>query len=315
TVVVPRGGSGTVTVRLARSGLVGLNVRLSVPILPPGVFLTPPSFSPGVTQGDSSTLTLRVDNAAAPGDYPLIICTTIVGDPKTRCHSARTTLRVLAASACTSPQAWYPLNGDGMDASGNGNHGTVQGATPAGNRHGDPQAALAFDGSDDAVQLGDRFNTLTLPFSIAAWVYRSAAAGEGLRAIFVTDDEPGRYAGIWFQTDGPGQPSITFADGGGTGAAFRRTFTASSAIPSDTWVHLTATVRGPTDMTLYVNGAAVPGTYSGTGGPLVHTPAPARIGRITILPANQPWLGQLDELRIYNCSLDPSGVAALHALR
>ena len=171
------------------------------------------------------------------------------------------------------------------------------------NRTNRSAAALAFDGIDDSIELGDRFNDLMLPFSIAVWVYRPAAAGEGLRALFVSDDEPGRYAGIWFQTDGPGHPSVTFADGGGSGGAFRRTLTANSAIPADTWVHLVATVRGATDMTLYVNGAQVAGSYSGTGGPLLHTPAPARIGRITILPTNQPWLGRLDDLKIYRCSL------------
>jgi hypothetical protein len=210
--------------------------------------------------------------------------------------------------------AWYRLDGNGGDASGNGNQGTIQGATPIANRHGEAGKALSFDGSDDSVELGDSFNTLTLPFTIAVWVYRPSSAGEALRSLLVTDDEPGRYAGIWFQTEALGHPSITFADGNGAGAAFRRTFTTSNPIPPNTWVHVAATVRGAADMTIYVNGAAVPGVYSGTGGPLVHTPGPARIGRITILPTNRPWLGGLDELRIYNCSLDSAEVAALHAL-
>jgi hypothetical protein len=65
-------------------------------------------------------------------------------------------------------------------------------------------------------------------------------------------------------------------------------------------------------MTLYINGTPVPGTYSGTGGPLVHTSAPARIGALTLVPANRPWLGHLDDLRIYGCSLNASEVAALY---
>jgi hypothetical protein len=64
-----------------------------------------------------------------------------------------------------------------------------------------------------------------------------------------------------------------------------------------------------------VNGAPVAGSCSGTGGPLLHTLASARIGRITILPANQPWLGGLDDLKIYRCSLSQADVAALHTQR
>jgi hypothetical protein len=218
------------------------------------------------------------------------------------------------ACAYSQPTAWYRFNsGAATDASGNGNGGIVLGGTAATDRHGSNDAALSFDGSDDSIELGDRFNSLAIPFSIAAWVRQPASARTEFRSIFISDDEPNHYLGIWFQTEPGGLPQITFAAGGPVGPASRRTLVANTPIPADTWVHITATVRGPTDMTLYVNGAEVPGTYSGTGGPLVHGPAPARIGNITTTPLNRPWLGLLDEIRIYACSLDASEVAALFA--
>jgi hypothetical protein len=36
---------------------------------------------------------------------------------------------------------------------------------------------------------------------------------------------------------------------------------------------------------------------------------------MTIVPANRPWLGRLDELRVYNCSLEAIEVAALYLQR
>jgi hypothetical protein len=221
-----------------------------------------------------------------------------------------------SGSACAyfEPTAWYKFNsGDASDASGNANDGTVRGTTSVADRHGSASTALSFDGVDDFIELGDRFNNLAIPFSIAAWVYQPANARSEFRSIFISDDEPNRYLGIWFQTEPGGLPQITYADGGLVGPASRRTLVANNPIPTDTWVHIAATVRGPTDMTLYVNGAEVPGTYSGTGGPLVHGTGPARIGRITTLPLNRPWLGLLDEIRIYDCSLDPNEVTALPA--
>jgi hypothetical protein len=65
-------------------------------------------------------------------------------------------------------------------------------------------------------------------------------------------------------------------------------------------------------MTLYMNGQPVAATYSGTGGPIRHTTAPARIGAYSLVAANQRWLGAMDDLRVYSCSLDQAQVTALY---
>jgi hypothetical protein len=212
----------------------------------------------------------------------------------------------------SQPIAWYRMGG-AADSSGNGHHGTLQGPAPAPDRHGTPGGALAFDGADDRIDLGNRFDALAVPFSVAAWVHHPAAARGEFRSILATDDAPGTYAGLFFQLTPAGQPQISYADGGPVGGQHRRTLQATAPIATDAWVHLVATVRGPTDMTLYVNGVPVPGTFDGTGGPMAHTAAPARIGSFSLVAANRPWLGRLDELRVYGCSLDAAEVTALHA--
>ena len=45
--------------------------------------------------------------------------------------------------------AWYPFDGNASDMSGNGNHGTVNGATLGADRHGVAGRAYSFDGVDD----------------------------------------------------------------------------------------------------------------------------------------------------------------------
>ena len=42
--------------------------------------------------------------------------------------------------------AWYPLNGNANNAAGNSNNGTIQGATPANDRFGNPNGAYNFTG-------------------------------------------------------------------------------------------------------------------------------------------------------------------------
>ena len=42
--------------------------------------------------------------------------------------------------------AWYPFEGNASDMSGNGNHGTVNGATLGTDRHGQVNRSYIFDG-------------------------------------------------------------------------------------------------------------------------------------------------------------------------
>ena len=51
--------------------------------------------------------------------------------------------------------AYYPFNGNGNDVSGNGNHGTVNGATLTADRYSNENSSYSFDG-DDIIEL---FNT------------------------------------------------------------------------------------------------------------------------------------------------------------
>jgi hypothetical protein len=51
--------------------------------------------------------------------------------------------------------AWYPFDGNASDMSGNGNHGTVNGATLSTDRHGQTGKAFSFDGMDDYIVVSD----------------------------------------------------------------------------------------------------------------------------------------------------------------
>jgi hypothetical protein len=53
--------------------------------------------------------------------------------------------------------AWYPFDGNASDMSGNGNHGTVNGATLGVDRHGVGSKAYNFDGVNDWID----FNTVS----------------------------------------------------------------------------------------------------------------------------------------------------------
>lgn len=66
--------------------------------------------------------------------------------------------------------AYYPFNGNANDESGNGNNGTVYGATLAEDRFGNTNSAYNFDGQDDYIQIShtDSFN-FTNGVTISIW--------------------------------------------------------------------------------------------------------------------------------------------------
>ena len=58
--------------------------------------------------------------------------------------------------------AYYPFSGNANDASGNGNHGTVDGATLTTGRSGYSNCAYHFDGQDDFIEVPNTNNVFDL---------------------------------------------------------------------------------------------------------------------------------------------------------
>ena len=69
--------------------------------------------------------------------------------------------------------AYYRLNGDAVDKSGNGHDGTVVGAVAVADRNGNDNSALSFNGVNSYVRCGDILDDVfcapVAKFSIAAW--------------------------------------------------------------------------------------------------------------------------------------------------
>lgn len=65
---------------------------------------------------------------------------------------------------------WWPFNGNANDESGNGNHGTVNGATLTTDRDGKPNSAYSFDGKSNTISVLDN-NTIDLysNYTLACW--------------------------------------------------------------------------------------------------------------------------------------------------
>jgi hypothetical protein len=68
---------------------------------------------------------------------------------------------------------WWPFNGNANDESGNGNNGTVNGATLTEDRFGNTNAAYSFDGADDFItnELSSPLILSGMGLTISSWLY------------------------------------------------------------------------------------------------------------------------------------------------
>jgi hypothetical protein len=212
------------------------------------------------------------------------------------------------AALCDGLVGWWSLDGDATDSSGNGNDGTIFGATPAADRLGIPEHSYSFNGTGDYIDIYDN-GTLkpSLPISVGAWIKPNDGS---VFEVFWNDFNAGPfYNGVIANVVG-GNFWIQFGDGGFAAPESRRSKAGSTTLSPGTWYHVVGVIRGPTDMSVYVNGVDDGGAYSGSGGPLVYNTNPGAIGKGTadrVYYAN----GLVDDVFMFARALSAEDVAAL----
>ena len=182
------------------------------------------------------------------------------------------------------------------DASGQGNHGTISGATrTTAGRFG---GALSFDGINDWVTVADAASLdLTNRLTVEAWVFPTAlnswetvvlkeASGELVYGLY--GDNGARRPGGWVRVAGASTSAV-----------------GPTALPVNAWTHLAMTYDGA-QVSLFVNGTIVR-TVARTGS-MSNSANPLRIG------GNAVWTeffnGRIDEVRIYNRALTAGEIQA-----
>ena len=171
------------------------------------------------------------------------------------------------------------------DASGNGNNGTISGATwTTSGKYGN---ALSFNGSNSGVTVPDSASLhLTTSLTLEAWVYPTTVSSAWRDVIEKGNDNYYLEATAQFAGGVP-------ADGG-TWA--EPPVYGASILPVNVWSHLASTYDGST-LRLYLNGAQVASkSVSGLIG--VTTDA--------LTFGSDPFYGQylsgrIDDIRIYRC--------------
>ena len=211
--------------------------------------------------------------------------------------------------------AYYPFNGNANDESGNGNDGTVNGATLVEDRFGNPQSAYNFAGISNPQTIKVN-NSNSLQFSDAAtfsvWINMNSYQGmngwgnnvaNGAHCIFAKD-----YDMCCIQAGIQGLSSGEFVSGIGTGS---NSNWVSDTVPNssiNTWYHL-AFVITTSYINIYVNGEF----FDSQNGAMSFNNSNTKdlwFGRF--YSYWYPFNGKMDDIRIYNRVLNEAEIQELY---
>jgi len=192
--------------------------------------------------------------------------------------------------------AYYPFTGDANDASGNGHHGTVHGATPCAGPNGFGNA-YSFDG-DDYIRVSDP-PSVTTAVTFAAWVKPGSGPLSSMiinKSTYLVDQTYSLSVG-----DDCTARVVVFTDAG------RCDVDSNIALSRGTWAHIAGVYDG-NSLTIYIDGQEHGSECA--SGPLYQNPGPLDFGCDYDNSASY-WDGCTDEIRIYNRALSQAEVKSL----
>jgi len=198
---------------------------------------------------------------------------------------------VTQASSGNGVKAYYPFNGNANDESGNGNNGTLVGATFTSDKFDNENSALSIAKKTDYMNVPD-FNSDII--SVSLWYYYNAP-GNDWNTILCRDGGNYHHLLVDFNTNEIGFHNITF-------------FSSGFKLTIGNWYHLVL-VKDGINSKLYINGELkqdANNSFRNSDYPL------SIIGNIGTPYFNQGALGKLDEIKIFNSKLTDSDIQYLY---
>lgn len=211
-------------------------------------------------------------------------------------------LQANAQIPTTGLVAYYPFSGNANDQSGNGNNGTVYGATLTTDRFGDSNSAYQFNGTSNYIQVANS-SSLQSPsnaLALSAWVRITSTSNLNWildKRIQVASSPYSSYGLFSIQA------TATLNGGISTNTGYSAS---GPSIQLNTWMHISMTYDG-SKIIYYANG--VPTDTTSVSGNIQYSTMALYIGKS---PNNAAYLqGKIDDIRIYNVALTPAQIQLL----
>ena len=203
---------------------------------------------------------------------------------------------------------WWGFNGNANDESGNGNDGTVNGATLSSDRFGNTNSAYDFDGVSDFIEVAHNSIFNSNEISISTW-YNSVAYSDGGasgQTIMVSKREPSGW-GNSFETK-IGTTTQNFVGSSCTISGSNKTIIfLDSSLTTNNWFHYVY-VHDNIGVKIYLNGILLGDTLISGG--LTNNSLPIRIGQRP--NGSHPFNGEIDDIGIWSRALDSCEIKDLY---
>ncbi len=218
------------------------------------------------------------------------------------------TTREYTAAELYGLVAFYPFNGNANDESGNGNHGTVYGATLTTDRFGNTNSAYSFDGVNDYIEKTSPSSALNIgsqSYTICAWIKFTGASSAQMIVS--------RYECGW-DCDAGNTPAYyclrlnnttwnIFTKLRGDNNIFIGASESTNLYDGE-WHHVGFVLnRSTSSLTAFVDGGLGTSYSSESLGSINDPGSPFEIGRTFIqdwgVPTNY-FSGKIDDVRVYN---------------
>lgn len=208
-----------------------------------------------------------------------------------------------------SLQLYYPFNNNANDLSGNDFHGTLNVANITTDRY--LNSSCSFNGVSDYVRVPDAAKIKPdFPFSISLWAKIDNFSNLS-SVIYASDETIGIFSGFWIGYLPTGEVSAGYGDGLGTGPEHRITKHSGITISNTKWHNIIAVFNELNDIDLFIDGQEYSGRYSGSASNMINLGSNGIIGRSLGHHAKSYHNGKIDDIRIYNKSLNAFEVNSL----
>ena len=201
--------------------------------------------------------------------------------------------------------AYYPFNGNANDESGNGNNGTVNGATLTTDRFGNVNNAYSFNGTNDSISVNN--NQLLNPsnaMTVTAWIKPEDITTSRNQDV-VRKGDPNAIYLLSFQEYGT---QLTFGLKTTSGYHIESDTPITAINYTDGQWHLIVGLYDGSNIKVFKDGILI-GSKSQTGLILAST------GKLFIGCVEGPsefFKGSIDDIRIYNRALSDSEIQQLY---
>jgi uncharacterized protein (TIGR02145 family) len=210
--------------------------------------------------------------------------------------------------------AYYPFNGNANDASGNGNNGTVNGATLTTDRFGDVGKAYSFNGVSNFIEIANNsiFNFESQNrYSISYWIKPQTLSSSQAQVIIMKQDGIGDSQDGWNSFIEPNQ-KLNFYVRNGVGAPYSGCNYGNLSV--GTYIHVIQIFKSDS-VSVYLNGIKV-GAASTNGAVVGNNSSSIFFGKAwwgLTYPNTIGYNGSLDDIAIYNRALSSQEISNLYS--